>query len=632
MLSVKLSDVRACIIAGGFGTRLRDVTGDRPKSLVDIDGSVYIKLLIDNISSYGINKFTFFLGYRATDIVNYLQSVVSATYPKLHFDFVVEDEPMGTAGSFLSWSSSSCSDDVTLVVYADTYFDIDLNGFLSYHLKHEAAMTLFVHPNNHPYDSDLVVMEDDYIVDVKTAPHKPNETYLPNLVNAALYFVNPFMLSHIYNSLSDKPCDFMADVVPSLLESASNVAGYKSVEYIKDIGTTDRLSQVQCDIRRGKVNALSSLTPRKAIFLDRDGVINELNGYVTCMKDLQVFEFSSDAIRKINDSGYLCIVITNQPVVARGDCDFACLEQIHSKLEHDLGIGGAYVDDIYYCPHHPDSGFSGENTELKINCECRKPGTLMYRQAAEKYNIDLQQSWVIGDSCADIMAASKLDVPSVYVRTGEDINFTGDSCKPTFELNDLFGAVNFITETVTKFSKFYDHLSDKINTSEVICVFGKSQVGKSTLSILLQRLINSSSKKTSHIINLDRFLLEKNLRYGIDNYLNRYDKKMMSEFMGQLITKSDIILPEVIFEKSDGTKEVFNKECYYASPDNIFILEGVLGGALKQDILSSGVDVISIKINQSSQTSNYYRLKRENTQRYINEDEMIDMLDADYIF
>ena len=125
------------------------------------------------------------------------------------------------------------------------------------------------------------------------------------------------------------------------------------------------------------------------------------------------------AIRKINESGYLAIVVSNQPVIARGEVTVEQLDEIHKKMMTLLGNEGAYVDAIYYCPHHPDSGYDGEIKELKIKCKCRKPEPGMIYQAQDDYNIDLSQSWMVGDSSNDIEAGKRAGVSTCLL---------GDEC------------------------------------------------------------------------------------------------------------------------------------------------------------------------------------------------------------
>ena len=143
---------------------------------------------------------------------------------------------------------------------------------------------------------------------------------------------------------------------------------------------------------------------QKCVFLDRDGTLNKLNGFITKPDDFELLPGAAEAVRLINKSGYLAIVVTNQPVIARGDCTFEELAVIHNKMETELGKAGAFIDALYFCPHHPDKGFAGERAEYKCQCKCRKPAIGMLLQAAEDFNIDLTQSYMAGDSKSDILA------------------------------------------------------------------------------------------------------------------------------------------------------------------------------------------------------------------------------------
>ena len=125
----------------------------------------------------------------------------------------------------------------------------------------------------------------------------------------------------------------------------------------------------------------------------------------------------AEAIRHINSSGYLAIVITNQPVIARGEVTVPELDLIHNKMETLLGQEGAYLDAIYFCPHHPDKGFEGEVPELKIDCNCRKPKPGMLLKAAEDFNIDLNQSWMVGDGKNDIEAGKNAGCHTALIGT-----------------------------------------------------------------------------------------------------------------------------------------------------------------------------------------------------------------------
>jgi histidinol-phosphate phosphatase family protein len=142
-------------------------------------------------------------------------------------------------------------------------------------------------------------------------------------------------------------------------------------------------------------------------------------------------------------------VVTNQPVIARGDCTTQQLLRIHDFLEMALGRKGAFIDRIYYCPHHPDKGFEGERPELKLDCECRKPGDGMIRQAVRELNLDLSSSWLIGDSTMDIQTARNCGVRAVLLRTGIGGSDQRYAAAPDYVFDDLLAAARFIVQQNT---------------------------------------------------------------------------------------------------------------------------------------------------------------------------------------
>ena len=186
--------------------------------------------------------------------------------------------------------------------------------------------------------------------------------------------------------------------------SSGRIFAYDTTEYIKDMGTPDRYYEVEKDLLSGKVAARNLSKKQRAIFLDRDGTINVFKDFLNKAEDFNLLPHAAEAIRLINHSGYLTIIVSNQPVIARGECTFEELEGIHQQMETELGKTGAFVDAIYYCPHHKDKGFAGERIDYKIECNCRKPKPGMLQKAASEWNIDLSASYMIGDSSRDVQA------------------------------------------------------------------------------------------------------------------------------------------------------------------------------------------------------------------------------------
>ena len=184
------------------------------------------------------------------------------------------------------------------------------------------------------------------------------------------------------------------------------------------MGTPERLAQAERDLTSGRVRRLDSRNACPAVFLDRDGVISAERGAVELNDARDLLPGAAAAIGRLNRSDYLAVVVTNQSGVAKGMMSEADIELAHAGMETALGAEGAYLDRIYYCPHHPESGFPGERPELKIRCGCRKPEPGMLLDAARALNIDLARSFFVGDTTGDLLAARRAGVAPVLVLTG----------------------------------------------------------------------------------------------------------------------------------------------------------------------------------------------------------------------
>ena len=428
---------QAIILAGGFGKRLEKIFPNIPKPMVQLFGKPLLQYQLELCRQYGFNDIKILLHHKASVIQEYFGN---GSKLDLNIDYFIEDQPLGTAGAVLNIYDHL--DDHFIVIYGDTYLNVDLDCFFKSHIDQDADATLFIHPNNHPHDSDLVEVDDNnYIKAFHSYPHKEGFWY-NNLVNAALYSFKKESLLRHKNSVIRQ--DFSKDFFPQLLRENKKLFGYASCEYIKDMGTAERIHNVENDISTKKHIRLQKKFKKNAIFIDRDGVINEEQGLVSHEEQLILIDGVSKAIRKINDAGIIVIVITNQPIIARGDATEDSLRLIHNKMETILGRDGAYLDAIYYCPHHPDKGFDGEVSRLKFKCNCRKPEIGMIEAACKEINIDLDNSWFIGDSTTDIMTARNASLKSILVETG----FAGKDKKydvvPDYCFENLERAVDFI--------------------------------------------------------------------------------------------------------------------------------------------------------------------------------------------
>lgn len=398
------------IMAGGKGTRIASVASDIPKPMIKVCDKPILEHQIECLKKQGLTDITLIVGHLGQVVVDYFKD--GAKFG-VNIDYIEEETPLGTAGA-LYYLKDKIQDDF-LLLNGDIIFDVDFARFLDYHRKHQGIATILTHPNNHPYDSGVIVADKEGYV-TKWMTKEEERTYYKNRVNAGIHILSPKIFSFFEEA---KKMDLDRDILKKLIPDKKLVT-YDSPEYVKDMGTPDRYQMVIRDIESGLVQSKNLKNKQKAIFLDRDGTINIYKGFIRDIADIELIDGVAEAIAKINASGYLAIVVTNQPVIARGECTFAQVEEMHDKIETLLGEQGAFVDDIFYCPHHPDKGFEGERPELKIVCECRKPKPGMLLAAAEKYNIDLSKSFMIGDGMNDVEAGRAAGCKSYLLGKAEE--------------------------------------------------------------------------------------------------------------------------------------------------------------------------------------------------------------------
>ena len=411
--------MKTVIMAGGKGTRISALFPDIPKPLIPIkDGHGVERPVLEweirSLVAQGFTDIVITVSYMADKIMSYF-----GTGEQLgcHIEYFVEEQPLGNAGALFK-IREQFGDEPFLLLNADAVFEIDFNRFVEYHHSHGGLVTLFTHPNSHPYDSGIVIAEEDKSVSTWLTREDPRPEFYKNRVNAGLHVIDPavldmtasrlpFDVSEIGKKDAETGKVLKVDLDRQVLKplcGTGKMYCYDSPEYVKDMGTPERFYSVSRDFQNGTVAAKNLSHTQKAIFLDRDGTINRYVGFLRNIDQFELIDGVAEAIKKINSSGYLAVVVTNQPVIARGEVTREQLDLIHDKMETLLGAEGAYIDGLYYCPHHPHKGYEGEVPELKVDCDCRKPKPGMLIRAAQDFNIDLENSWMIGDGENDVRA------------------------------------------------------------------------------------------------------------------------------------------------------------------------------------------------------------------------------------
>jgi D,D-heptose 1,7-bisphosphate phosphatase len=525
--------MKAVILAGGRGTRLGDVIREVPKPMIVIGDKPLLHHQVDLLVKYGIRDIIL--------LVNYLKDPITAYFGdgsrfNASITYFEETIPLGTTGGIKEIEDKLTGD--FLVLYGDVMISMDLSRFIRYHLEKNSQCTLVLHPNDHPYDSDLVeINAEGRVVAFHAKPHDSG-TWYHNLVNAGAYIVSPQILKFLEKG---NKADFGRDVFPHILGHLT-MYGYHTSEYLKDMGTPDRLEKVRSDLESGRIRRSNYENPQQAIFLDRDGVLNVERSYISKPEELVLYDFTPAAIRKINQAGYLSVVVTNQSAIARNLCTEEDIHTIHKKLETLLGEQKAWLDAIYFCPHHPDKGFPEENPIYKIECECRKPGTGMFRKAIGKFNIDPGNSFMIGDSERDIQAGINVGCTTIGVRSGYGIRKT--KLFPDYMFSDLAEAVDFIIDD--PFHKDLKRVYDlfKAYTGKlpwVLLIGGNTRTGKSTLASYLRLAFEKAGHRVLHV-ELDNWLLPEDRRTESMNVHDRFQIKTLGNDVKKLLTGQSLFL------------------------------------------------------------------------------------------
>lgn len=554
--------MKVVILAGGKGTRLGELTKDIPKPMVPLLGKPLLQYQIELLAKYGFKEVILIVNHLSQPIKNHFGD--GADFG-IKISYYQEAKPLGTVGGIKDLESELTED--FLVLYGDVMMEMDLKRLVDFHQKKESQATLVVHPNDHPYDSDLVeVDEEARIINVLPKPHSADLIY-HNMVNAAVYILSPAIFPFLEKG---KKADFGKDIFPKVFRNLK-MYGYNTPEYLKDMGTPDRLEHVAQDVQSGKVKRRNLEQPQKAIFLDRDGVINENVDLIHKPEDFHIYPFTARAVSKINTSNYLAVVTTNQSVVARNLTTIKGLGEIHKKMETELGDAGAKLDAIYYCPHHPDKGYPEENAAYKIDCDCRKPKPGMINNASKDFHIDASRSFMIGDSESDIGAGKAAGCTTVGVMTGFGLRKA--KTKPDYLFANLEEAANFIVDEPYK--KVAARVQERAMHSEkeplVITIGGNTRSGKSTLAKYLQKQLTAAGVSCLQI-SLDHWILPKADRQGVEEVFHNFQIDKLENDVQSIINGSEVELLGYTPHPDYDAEEV----CYQYTGQKVILIEGVV--------------------------------------------------------
>lgn len=329
--------MKTIIMAGGKGTRISELFPDIPKPLIPIDGVPVLEREIISLREQGFDDLIITISHMGEKIRQYFGD---GSKWNVHIEYYDETIPLGNAGALFKLRDKLGNEDF-LLLNADAIFEVDFNRMINFHREKKALVTLFTHPNSHPYDSGLIIADNNLSVEHWLTKEDARPQWYKNRVNAGLHVINPKVLDMvgIDTDVIGKEIDGKLVKVDLDRQILKPLCGrgvmycYDSPEYVKDMGTPERYSMVEKDFKKGIVNFKNLSNKQRAVFLDRDGTVNVYKGFLTNIDEFELIDGVAEAIKKINSSGYLCILVTNQPVIARGEVTYEELEQIHNKLE-----------------------------------------------------------------------------------------------------------------------------------------------------------------------------------------------------------------------------------------------------------------------------------------------------------
>jgi D,D-heptose 1,7-bisphosphate phosphatase len=387
---------QAAILIGGKGTRLGDAVSSTPKPLLEVCGRPFVEHVMLNLRRFGFDSFILLSGYQS-EVVHEKYSGDSAFAKELrgNIKVVVEPSPMGTGGA-LKYAEDYLQDEF-LLLNGDSIFDfnyLDLCNCMG-DLEPESWLgRIALLPVEQASRYGFVELDGAKIKAFREKPETPQS----GLINSGVYWLK----AEVLNFIEDTPCSLEQDVFPRLA-AEERLVGRAYQGFFIDIGIPE-------DLQRARGHLTDDLK-KPAAFLDRDGTLNHDEGYTHKIEEFQWLDGAREAIKKLNDSGYLVFIVTNQAGIARGYYDAVAVNTLHDWMQLELSAIGAHFDDIRFCPHHPD----GNIPELSFVCDCRKPGTRMLSSLIEEWSPIISRSFMLGDSDKDAEAGKAAGLMGIKI-------------------------------------------------------------------------------------------------------------------------------------------------------------------------------------------------------------------------
>lgn len=428
---------QAVILCGGRGTRLGNLTKAVPKPLLPVAGEVLLDRSIRLLARHGIERVLLIAGHLGDQIESHYSS---GSFEGVAVEVFVEPEPLGTAGALPLVKDQL--DEQFLLVYGDVFIDFDISRVRDAHQawrQKGALATLLSRPSDHPWDSHLIARDAEGWVEEFVFEQEEGRLY-ENCGNVAIYALERAFVDFVPAGSSD----FGRDIFPAILKEGGRL-GTVDLEiggFVRDMGTPDRLAVVEQYLARCKRAETARNSPQglKIALLDRDGTLNVEKGHLGKAAELELLPGVGEALRRLHEAHWRCVLITNQPGLARGEFTEGDLEEIHEVLNTEVENAGGKLEAIYYSPFHPETHHGEGVRELRRASDCRKPNSGMIFQAEEDLGFALGESVMIGDSWRDMKAGQGAGVRTFFLGDQGE----GESLGATWTGSGLAEAVDLL--------------------------------------------------------------------------------------------------------------------------------------------------------------------------------------------
>jgi histidinol-phosphate phosphatase family protein len=420
-----LSTTTAVVLAGGLGTRLRSVVGDRPKGLAQIGGRPFLAFLLDRLDAAGVRDVVLCTGYLGAQV----KETFGDRYRRLRLTYSQEQSPLGTGGA-LRLAAPLLASDPVLALNGDSYCDADLPALLNWHRAHRAEATLLLThvPDTQRYGR-VNVDESGRILEFVEKGRLGG----PGWVNAGIYLLGQRLLQNIP---ATGAVSLEREVFPAWI--GRRLCGCSGSGQFLDIGTPESYASAEAFF--AAMQEAARTTRRPFAILDRDGTLIVERHYLSDPAQVELLPGVADGLRRLRDLGVGLMVATNQSAVGRGVFDRERLDQIHRRMEEMLAAEGIRLAGIYVCPHTPDD-----------NCSCRKPLPGLVEQASQELGFDPKNCFAIGDKECDIELGRRTGAATFLVRTGYGARLAdAGTVSADYVVNDLAEAAQVVEHLLTR--------------------------------------------------------------------------------------------------------------------------------------------------------------------------------------